>query len=175
MDALLLLTIQQFVGLLLLVSGIHKAIDQKRFRVAVDAYQIVPPNYTKLVSVLLLSGEVITGTAMLLSSATFWLVLAVLILALYLCVVVFGLARGQKNADCGCSLFHRQASLSVWHLTRSVVLLGITLVLFSPEVERTLGVFDYIQSTITVFGLGLLYLTVDILLSNRGYLIEEEI
>ncbi len=173
MDSLLLLTIQLFIGSLLLLGGIHKAMDQKRFQTAVDAYLLVPPSYTKLISVLLLSGEVISGIGLLLSSEKFWMVMAVLVFTLYLFVVAYSLVRGQKNVDCGCSLFHRQTSLSVWHLARNIVLLGATLMLLLPEVERTLGVLDFLQSIIAVLGLGLLYLSVDMLLSNRSYLMEE--
>ncbi len=139
------------------------------------AYQLAPDKLNVPMAFCLMITEPLIGVLLITDHLTlFAAVSAILITSLYLAAMAINLARGRTHVDCGCSFSRREAPLSGWHLLRNGALLGITALILLPETTRMLGVFDGIQITAAVLVSGLLYLSGDALLANRGYFSREE-
>ena len=64
--------------------------------------------------------------------------------------------------------------LSPWHLLRNGLLMTIVLIPLLPSGNRVLTLIDFGQCLIGAVLIGLLYLTAEGLIANRGHRIMEE-
>lgn len=85
-----------------LVSGALKVIDPAQTKVAVRAYELLPPGLTGLVATTLPLLELVLGTLLLAGAFTRWVALAsALLLVVLMTAVAQAWARGL-SIDCGC-------------------------------------------------------------------------
>ncbi len=174
-DPLFIMTARWFLALLLLVAGIHKAVNRSQFHASLAAYRIVPTQLARFTANMLTAGETIVGASLLILPAQGqmqkWANLAAgLILGVYFSAMAFNIGRGRTNLDCGCTLLHARAPLSGWHLLRGLFLIGLAVLMWLPMTERPLHWLDGAQVTAAVICLGVLYLSADGLLANRAHL-----
>lgn len=173
-DPLLIHTVQIFLAALLVISGINQLAHFSQFKASVVAYKLLPAYAVGIVAALLASCEIIVGFSLVLPWGEQAVLMPAIIFGLYFSAMSFNLLRGHTNIDCGCSLIRREAPLSYWHLLRNLVLIIFSLLLLFPVLERSLHWLDTLQIITAVISLGVLYLSVDALLSNRIYWLNEE-
>ncbi|MGH3549465.1 MAG: MauE/DoxX family redox-associated membrane protein [Pseudonocardiaceae bacterium] len=85
-----------------LVSGALKAVDPAQTRIAVRAYELLPPNLVGPVATMLPLVELVLGTLLLVGAITRWVALASgMLLVILMTAVAQAWARGL-SIDCGC-------------------------------------------------------------------------
>ncbi|MGH3826588.1 MAG: DoxX family protein [Pseudonocardiaceae bacterium] len=85
-----------------LVSGAIKALDPAQTRVAVSAYQLLPPDLVGPVATVLPLVELALGTVLLAGAFTRWVALASALLMLVLITAVSQAWARGLSIDCGC-------------------------------------------------------------------------
>ncbi|MGH3832616.1 MAG: DoxX family protein [Pseudonocardiaceae bacterium] len=85
-----------------LVSGALKAVDPAQTRVAVSAYQLLPPDLVGPVATVLPLVELALGTVLLAGAFTRWVALASAVLLLVLITAVAQAWARGLSIDCGC-------------------------------------------------------------------------
>ncbi|HIF50479.1 MAG TPA: DoxX family membrane protein [Thiotrichaceae bacterium] len=92
-----------FVGLILISTGIGKALDMPGFVTILDGYQLLPYWFSVLLAYLLPFIELGVGISLLIAFKRCLIAwLAVLIHVLMLSVILWTLYRGIEVANCGC-------------------------------------------------------------------------
>ncbi len=176
MDPLYTTAATFFLATLLLLSGTHKVIHRQRFRSSVAAYRLLPKALIGTVTTLLPVCELLVAATLPVTSLkNTSAVIAVLIFGAYAVAMAVNIIRGHTQIDCGCSFLQQTTPISWWHLARNAAMLSLALVILLPGAGRELGWLDIAQITAAVLTLGLLYLSVDALLSNRAWLHSKEI
>lgn len=173
-DAIFSQTIEYFLTMLFLSSGLHKAIYWKEFIGIVESYQLLPASFTKVVAMILTVIELVLAALLVTQQESLWAgIIAMSLLGLYFGVMAFNLHRGHTEIHCGCSFLNRETPLSRWHLLRNTLLIIFSLLLCLPQTQGQATMFDTSQAVVASLCLGLLYLAVDALLANRTYLLKE--
>lgn len=85
-----------------LVSGALKAVDPGQTRVAVSAYQLLPPDLVGPVATVLPLVELALGTVLLAGAFTRWVALSSAVLLLVLITAVAQAWARGLSIDCGC-------------------------------------------------------------------------
>lgn len=175
-DPLFTTTTTNFLAVLFLLTGMHKLSNVTQFKAAITAYQLIPDGLINATASILLVGEL--GIALMLlvtSTKQCAAISALLVLGVYFSVMAINISRGGKDIQCGCSVLTRETLLSYWHLARNAILMGLTVLILIPEADRALNWLDIVQIAAGVISLSILYLSVDALLSNRIYFIQEKV
>jgi hypothetical protein len=169
-DPVFITTGSLFVGLLLIVSALHKVRHMDDFSAAIRGYEIVPLPL-EIVPVLLLPlVEGVAGIGLLVpATAAMAGYLAAGLFALYGLLIAVSLYRGKLEIDCGCHFGQRESRLSFWMIPRNLVLALLALLPVVPVVERSFVLADFINIAGGVLFLGLIYMSVEELLSNRSH------
>lgn len=166
-DPMFIYTAQYFLAALLMLSGIHHSIHFSQFKTSVSAYKVLPTYTIGFFSAWLVGCELLAAAALISPAATPLIMLPAAMFSLFFVVMGFKLLRGDPDIDCGCSLGRRQTPLCYWHLVRNALLIGLSLLLMCPVSERATNDLDILQIVAAVIAMGVLYLCVDSLLSNR--------
>jgi len=168
-DPLLGQVARLFLAGLLLISAIHKARTLRAFTGTVAAYRLLPAGLVRPLSATLPLVE-IAAAAALLVPATVGLgaPLAAALFLLFFAAIAINLGRGRTAIDCGCTLAGRGGGLSVWHLVRLSLLIGLTAVAGMANDDRPLSLFDDVNALAAITSLAILYLAADALLANHA-------
>lgn len=121
------LSVLVFLGILFLTSGAAKLSDQSRFNATVNAYRILPASLVRPVGLLLPVVEVIAAFACL-AALGLASVVVVSLLAVFSTAIVWNLARGRRDIDCGCLGGFTGERLSWLLIVRNALLALIVLV-----------------------------------------------
>lgn len=113
------------LGVLWVVSGTSKLIDQDGFLATVLNYQAVPESIPVSIADWLPALEVVLGLSFLVGVATGGaMAISMALLAVFVAAQMSVMYRGIE-VDCGCFSAFGGARVSVWSLCRTVVLLAI--------------------------------------------------
>ncbi|MGA9309394.1 MAG: MauE/DoxX family redox-associated membrane protein [Pseudonocardiaceae bacterium] len=85
-----------------LVSGALKVVDPAQTRIAVRAYELLPPDLVGPVATALPLLELVLGTLLLVGAFTRWVALAAAILLVVLMIAVAQAWARGLSIDCGC-------------------------------------------------------------------------
>lgn len=173
-DPVIIVSAKIFLAALLLLSGLHKAMDIQRFQQAVAGYQLLPANLINTVAIMALFSELFTGTLLIVSAQQWPSIAAALIFALYFFAMLINIYRGRTNVDCGCSFSTKTIPLSRWNLLRNGLLVAMAALTLGPSTGRALMGFDIAQIGVAILCLGLLYFAFETLLANRIYILDKE-
>ncbi|MFC7047642.1 MauE/DoxX family redox-associated membrane protein [Emcibacter nanhaiensis] len=169
-DPVFISTGSLFVGLLLIVSALHKVRHLDDFRRAVRGYELVPPALEVIPVLLLPLVEAVAGLGLLVpATAAMAGFLAAGMFVLYGLLIAVSLFRGKLEIDCGCHFGQRESRLSFWMLPRNAVLALLALLPVVPVAERSFVPADFINIAGGVLFLGLIYMCLEELLSNRSH------
>ena len=128
-----------FVGLVLLATGIGKALDMKGFVGVLSNYDLLPYFGNVLVAYTLPFIELTTGFCLLSRVAlrpAAWV--AVGLNVLLLCVAVITLWRGLALANCGCFGVFLSRPLTGQTVVEDVVMLGMSILVLCESRRRRL-------------------------------------
>lgn len=85
-----------------LVSGALKVVDPAQTRIAVRAYELLPPDVVGPVATALPLLELVLGTLLLVGAFTRWVALAAAVLLVVLMIAVAQAWARGLSIDCGC-------------------------------------------------------------------------
>ena len=169
-DPVFISTGSLFVGLLLIISALHKVRHMDDFRRAVRGYELVPVSLEMVPVFALPVMEAVAGIGLLVPAmAPAAGLLAAGIFAVYGLLIAVSLFRGKLEIDCGCHFGQRESRLSFWMLPRNAVLALLALLPVVPKVERAFVLADFINIAGGVLFMGLAYMCLEELLSNRSH------
>ncbi len=167
-----------FLALFFWAGGLHKLRDFERFVSQLGKYGVVRPNLLAPAAGLIVAVEAAIGLALLaplllprlriLGMGGFGAGAA--LLSMYLLLMAYSLARGNREIDCGCSFQKQRSLISTWHLCRNGALVLICLAGVLPVTARELQTIDWLHLPLMVLVASMLYVLVDTLLANRSYL-----
>lgn len=156
-----------FTGLLLIVAALHKTRNFDGFRKALEGYDLLPMALVFPVSLLIVFYEAVMGVGLLISATFFYGAAGLFVF--YGAMIALSLIRGKAAIDCGCHFGGRESRLSWWMIPRNLVLaLLAALPVFGSGVREMLAI-DYINITGGILFLGLMYMAVEEILSNRSH------
>jgi len=168
-DPLLGQVARLFLAGLLLTSAIHKARTLRAFTGIVAAYRLLPAGFIRPVSASLPLVEMVAAAALLVpATGGFGARMAAALFLLFFAAVTINLGRGRTTIDCGCTLARGGGGLTVWHLVRLALLIGMTAVAGMANDDRLQSLFDYVNAVAAVTSLAILYLAADALLANHA-------
>jgi uncharacterized membrane protein YphA (DoxX/SURF4 family) len=122
-----ILLIRWFLALILLVAGVGKLLDRKKFVSTVATYEVLPFRFSHLYARGLPWVEFILGFCLLVGLFThISAILTVLLLLSFIVAVTINLIRG-KDLDCHCFGNLTQEKISIHVLLRNLFLLFLTL------------------------------------------------
>ncbi len=162
----------------LLLAGVfasavyHKLVEPAAFRAVVSNYRLLPDSLVTAVAGGLVVLECITVIALLIpASGALGAWMACCLLLAYTLAITINLARGRTHMDCGCTGPARDPNaqggeLSSWLLVRNLPLVAIALVAGFPVDPRSLLGWDFATIVFAVAALGMLYTTMNHLLTN---------
>ncbi|MCY3988925.1 MAG: hypothetical protein OXF94_10100, partial [Gammaproteobacteria bacterium] len=120
-----------FLAVFFLAGGLHKFSDFERFVSLLGKYDVVRPDLLAPAAGLVVAVETTIGLA-LLTSLLFpqlriiemgGFAAGAALLFVYLLLMAYSLARGNREIDCGCSFRKQRSLISTWHLCRNGVLI----------------------------------------------------
>ncbi|WP_417320575.1 MauE/DoxX family redox-associated membrane protein [Emcibacter sp.] len=169
-DPVFISTGSLFAGLLLIVSALHKVRHLDDFRRAIRGYELVPTALEAVPVFILPLVEALAGLGLLVpATAAVAAYPAAGLFIAYGFLIAVSLYRGKLEIDCGCHFGQRESRLSFWMIPRNLVLALLALLPVVPVVERSFVLADFINIAGGVLFLGLLYMCLEELLSNRSH------
>lgn len=155
------------LALLFASAAVHKLRDLPAFRVALEAYELLPGPLTRLGAPALVAAEFGTMVLLLSPAARPWgFAAAGLLLAVYTAAIGVNLLRGRLGIDCGCFGPALRLELSAGLLARNALLLAGALVGCLPPTPRPLAGPDALPVLAAVGFLALAYAAASRLLAN---------
>ncbi len=155
------------LALLFASAAVHKLRDLPAFRVALEAYELLPGRLPRLAAPALVAAELGTVALLLSPAARPWgFVAAGLLLSLYTAAIGVNLLRGRLGIDCGCFGPALRLELSGTLLARNALLLAGTLVGWLPPALRPLAGPDALPILAAIGFLALAYAAASRLLAN---------
>ncbi|HJP03937.1 MAG: methylamine utilization protein MauE [Chromatiales bacterium] len=154
----------------------HKLAEPVSFRAVVGDYRLLPNSLVTVAAAGLVALECTTAITLLIpATAAFGAWIAFGLLLAYTFAITINLARGRTHIDCGCvgparAPDTRGRKLSCWLLVRNLPLVLIALTATLPVDQRSLLVWDFATIFFAVMSLGMLYTTVNHLLTNAPVL-----
>ncbi|WP_321396266.1 MauE/DoxX family redox-associated membrane protein [Emcibacter sp.] len=173
LDPVVTITGSLFAGLLLIVSALHKIRHLDDFRRAVEGYEVLPRPLVIVPVLTLPLVEAVAGIGLLVpvTSAYAGMLAAGVFLAYGLLISV-SLYRGKQEIDCGCHFGQRESRLSLWMVPRNIALALVALLPVMPTTARGFYLADFINIAGGVLFLGLMYMCLEELLSNRSHYVN---
>lgn len=156
-----------FIGLLLIVAALHKTRNFDGFRTALEGYDLLPSALIFPASVLIIFYEAVMGLGLLISTAFFYGAAGLFLF--YGAMIAISLMRGKAAIDCGCHFGGRESRLSWWMIPRNLVLVLLAALPAFGSSAREILAIDYINITGGILFLGLMYMAVEEILSNRSH------
>jgi Methylamine utilisation protein MauE len=156
----------EFIGLLLLASGIHKLLDSQKLTQVVAAYRLVPDLLVLPISSAVTASEIGLGAALILRIGMLEASLgAALLLVTYAVAISISILKGRTRIDCGCS-WRAGSTLHPALVVRNLLLTCLALVALLPTTSRSLIAFDVFQAIGATIALGIFYFSTEALLVN---------
>jgi hypothetical protein len=128
------------------------------FAGAVAGYRLLPVSFSKPAAVAFIAAEWLLAAAVLLpglhTPAAFG---AAALLALYTLAIVWNLARGRRDIDCGCGGPLGRRRISEALVARNAMLIGAALASALPVLPRSLGWLDAFTALAAIASCALLY------------------
>ena len=148
-------------------SAAMKLSAPMEFRGAVENYRIVPESVAGLLAWIVPTLELAGAVGLLFSAAreASAFLLAGL-LTIFTGAIVFNLARGRREIDCGCFGPMMRQRLSGWLVVRNAVLALLVLSAAAPAETRALLPLDYVTIVSGGLALEILYIVLNYLLAN---------
>jgi Methylamine utilisation protein MauE len=177
LDPLLFQLITVSLCLLLIAAGLHKLGERLRFQGILAAYQVLPTFLISPLSLLIPIFEILLGLAWATGWETGLVSMATASLfAVYAIAMSINLMRGRSYIDCGCGLSSVKANskdngvqqLSVWLVSRNILLIGIALVPAAGIAARDFAVLDFISLVAATLALVFIYAAFHQLLVNHN-------
>ena len=148
LDPLIELILLGALAVLWLAAAGHKARDLSAFRATLADYRLLPPAWTAAAAPVLVAGELLLATALLVPATRRAALLAsACLLGTYSAAIAINLARGRRHIDCGCMGPALAQPLSGWLLARNAVLIAAALVCLQPVAARPLVWLDLVSAT----------------------------
>lgn len=150
-------------------AALHKLRRPRVFAAVLQGYALLP-RWAEL------PGGLLLGTLELLAAAGLLFAplrplaatLAALLLLLYAVVLALSLRRGVALADCGCHAGSRRQPLSGALVVRNLLLAGLSLSLWLPPLERSLGWLDALVCGMALLLGAVFYQLANTLLANQS-------
>ena len=177
LDPLLFQLISVSFCLLLVAAGLHKLADRLRFQGILTAYQVLPAFLLAPLSLLIPLLEIVLGLSWAIGWQTGLVSMATASLfAVYGTAMSVNLMRSRSYIDCGCGLSSAKAhsedngvqQLSVWLVSRNILLIGFALAAEASMNARSFAVLDYFSLIAATFGLVFIYGAFHQLLVNQN-------
>jgi hypothetical protein len=167
-DPVIAMTARLALALLFGSTAIHKLADFDGFRRAMYAYELVSDGLLlpAAAALILAEGFVALGLLWHGSAAAAGLVAAAL-LAVYTLAITVNLARGRRDVDCGCAGSSARQPLGPGLVTRNLVLMGASCIVWLPESNRRLVWLDWISVAAAVACTALVWQSANRLLSEH--------
>lgn len=158
-------TLAVVLAAVFVTSAALKLRDITAFRLAVEAYRIVPRPVAAALALAIPVVE-ITGAACVLFQSTreVGAVLLIALLAMFTAAIAINLARGRRDIDCGCFGPALRQNLSGWLVARNAVLAAFAAIVLLPGNAREIGAVDVMTIAGGAVSLLLLYAAVNYLL-----------
>jgi len=148
----------------------HKLHEPRSFHAAVGDYRMLPGIFVTPVAVGLVVAECMTVIMLLVPpTALIGTQIAGGLLLMYTVAILFNLARGRTDIDCGCMMGPAR-TLNGWLLARNLPLVLVALVAGLQEQSRNLVAWDFITVICAVTALVMLYSSANLLLANGSRL-----
>ena len=177
LDPLLFQLIAVSFCLLLVAAGLHKLADRLRFQGILTAYQVLPAFLLAPLSLLIPLLEIVLGLSWAIGWQTGLVSMATASLfAVYGTAMSVNLMRGRSYIDCGCGLSSAKAhsednsvqQLSVWLVSRNILLIGFALAAGASMNARSFAVLDYFSLIAATLALVFIYGAFHQLLVNHN-------
>ncbi len=168
-DPLFSATIALGLGLLFVVSAVHKATHYTDFRMALGGYVAVPRAAANALAWLVPFVEMVAGGSALLfsfqaNSMGLW-PCAVLLVA-YGVAILINIRSGKIYVDCGCLGFGaKRDELKIGMVVRNATLAAAAVLAMAPVSSRALGVLDWVSLAFATIVAAILYAAFETLLA----------
>lgn len=167
------LVLRLALAALLLGGGVAKLRDRAAFRRAIEGHDLLPSYALGFASIAFALAELGLGAALahsaLRGGGDLALAGATVLFTVYGAVIVWNLARGRREIDCGCG-GAAHLPVSGWLVARNGVLVVAAVVCTTGTTGRTLGWIDAATIAAGVAVLALLWSAVHGLLAFAGEL-----
>jgi len=147
-------------------AGVDKLKNRPAFSQVLTGYQILPAILGPFAAVVIPLAEIILSVAVLRYQSAFASMAIAGLLAVYGFAIFINIRRGNLSLDCGCQFGEARQSISMALVYRNIILVGATLLLLLPAVDRPLGVYDYGAIVFGVLVSALFYITLNKLIAN---------
>ncbi len=121
------------VGILFVTSGILKLMDLGAFALAVQKFNVVPDSFARILATILSSIEFISGLMLLIGFRTRLAISIVAALLIIFIAAIIPIILSGEAVNCGCFGPSDYDKVGVWLLIRDVILLTLTLFIYSEE------------------------------------------
>lgn len=167
-DPVIVMTARVALALLFGSTALHKVADFDGFRRAMYAYDLVPDGLLSPVAAALGVAEAFVALGFLWQgSAAAAGLIAVALLVVYTLAIAVNLARGRRDVDCGCTGAGRRQPLGPGLVTRNIVLMAASCIVWLPESHRRLVWLDWASVAAAVGCAALVWQSANRLLSER--------
>jgi uncharacterized membrane protein YphA (DoxX/SURF4 family) len=123
------------LGLIFLISGLSKFTDLHAFAATMKDFGLVPDSVGNVLAVIIPSVEFISGLLLLLGLWTkLSSAMVIGLLIVFIAAMIPNIVEGNE-IECGCFGPLSQSKVGVGLLLRDIVLLGMTLAVFTEEVH----------------------------------------
>lgn len=153
-------------ALLFASAALHKLRSPARFAEVFRAYEMLPPAMARLswlvpVLELTVAAGMLAGASRAGASAA-----GAALLVMYAGAIAANLARGRRDLACGCGGINDRRPIAAWMVWRNLALAALLGVMLLPWSTRPLQTVDALTIGAGTAVAGLLYMSVDRLLSR---------
>ena len=157
------------LGLLFIVSAVHKMLHRSDFRVALDGYVLVPRAAAGALAWIVPVMELASGGVALLlpfgaNVVALW-PCSILLIA-YSAAMLANIRAGKIYVDCGCLGFGaKRDELKTGMVVRNMMLSMAAILAMAPTSSRTLGMLDWVSLAFAMTVAAILYAANETLLN----------
>ena len=167
MDPVVVVILRASLALLFVVAAAHKLRDPESFRAVLDAYALLPGGLAGLAARTLPLLEVVAALGLAMpGGASFAVLLAAALLALYASAIGVNLLRGRRDLDCGCMGPGAGRKIGGALVVRNLTLLAAALACLLPVRPRPLTWLDALTVPLAVAAIAALYAAIERLLAT---------
>lgn len=151
---------------LLVSSGVEKLRYRQMFSHSLLGYRLLPVGLVPVASIVIPLIEITLALAVIWLEVKLAALLIALLMTLYAAAIFINIKRGNLALDCGCQLGEASQSISLALVYRNLILAASALLLFLPNVDRSLSGYDFTAMTFGFLMCTLFYITVNTLIAN---------
>jgi hypothetical protein len=156
------------LALLLASSAVAKIKDSARFAAVLEAYEVMPRSFARVVAVVLPFIELAVAFGLFVTRFRSAAAAAAAgLLLIYGAAMGLNLARGRRDLDCGCEGFGRRRPIAPWMLLRNGLLICVAAVAGVPATARAIEWTDAFTIAGGLAAFVLIYFAADQLLASR--------